>query len=79
MNSKIRGTDSFKCIGEDHVFVIHYFSNSPEIAVLTNTTVNSVVTHASIARGLTICTFRYIAWVVLVLLIHFECFLFSPF
>ncbi len=39
------GTDLFHCNGKDYVLVIDYYSNFPEIALLTNATANSVITH----------------------------------
>lgn len=39
------GTDLFHCNGKDYVIVVDYYSNFPEIALLTSATANSVITH----------------------------------
>lgn len=39
------GTDLFHYNGKDYVLVIDYYSNFPEIALLTSATSNSVITH----------------------------------
>uniref|UniRef100_A0A8C6T6T6 Integrase catalytic domain-containing protein n=1 Tax=Neogobius melanostomus TaxID=47308 RepID=A0A8C6T6T6_9GOBI len=39
------GTDLFHCNGKDYLLVIDYFSNYPEIALLTSTTAANVITH----------------------------------
>lgn len=47
------GTDLFHCNGKDYVIVVDYYSNFPEIALLTSATANSVITHVkSILLGM---------------------------
>lgn len=39
------GTDLFHCNGKDYLLVIDYYSNFPEIALLSSATASSVITH----------------------------------
>lgn len=39
------GTDLFHCNGKDYLLVIDYYSNFPEIALLSNTTASTVIGH----------------------------------